>query len=186
MVRADEGAVHALRPEGREAARGSIRLSAPDHRSPSGRGRSTGNLTEAQVIQSMEAAVGFNVVIDVLASAAYVGGSPKRALRRGHDGEVANRLGSEQPHLPLLRHRRQRQPSGYSNPRLDYVLANALRATDPKARAVDYRVAQQIMHADRPVIVVRENVTYGIFDSDLKGIQFDPFGEMLFANAQYK
>jgi ABC-type transport system substrate-binding protein len=76
--------------------------------------------------------------------------------------------------------------SGYSNPRLDYVLANALKATDPKARAVDYRVAQQILQADRPVIVLRESIQYGILSSDLSGIQFDPFGVMLFANAQYK
>ena len=61
--------------------------------------------------------------------------------------------------------------SGYSNPRLDYVLANALRATTQGAR-VDYRVAQQIMHEDRPIIVLRPKTFYGIFDSNLKGIQF--------------
>jgi peptide/nickel transport system substrate-binding protein len=75
--------------------------------------------------------------------------------------------------------------AGYSNPRLDYVLANALRATDPKARAVDYRVAQQIVHADRPIIPLRENLSYAIFDSNLSGIQFSPFAGLLFANAQY-
>ena len=134
----------------------------------------------------MEAAVGFNVVIDVLGSAAYAA-----ALQSGHfDVVMTAKLPTDSdPNsliYPYFATAGNGNASGYSNPRLDYVLANALRATDPKARAVDYRVAQQIIHADRPVIVIREAVAYGIFHSDLKGIQFDPFGEMLFANAQYK
>jgi peptide/nickel transport system substrate-binding protein len=76
--------------------------------------------------------------------------------------------------------------SGYSNPRLDYVLANALKATDPTARAVDYRVAQQIILNDHPIIPLRHPVAYAEFASDLSGIQFDPLGDLLLANAQYK
>jgi peptide/nickel transport system substrate-binding protein len=141
---------------------------------------------EAPVIQSMEAAVGFNVVIDQFDAPTYVaranagnfdvvqiGGSPSDADPNSFIYPFFDTAGS------LNR-------AGYSNPRLDYVLANALRATDPKARAVDYRVAQQILHADRPVIFLRDNVVYRVFDSDLKGIQLDPFGTPLFANAQYK
>ena len=39
VVRADQGALHALRPKGRKAARGGIRLPDPDHRSPPDRHR---------------------------------------------------------------------------------------------------------------------------------------------------
>lgn len=51
---------------------------------------------------------------------------------------------------------------------------------------MDYRVAQQIVETDRPLIVLKEDVSYGVFDSDLSGIQFNPLGFLLFANAQYR
>jgi peptide/nickel transport system substrate-binding protein len=141
---------------------------------------------EAQMIQSEEAAVGFNVDVVVLGTAAYVA-----AMQSGQFDVVVNQ---QQPTDPdpnsyiynFFDSAGSSNVSGYSNSRLDYVLANALKAADPRARAVDYRVAQQIIHADRPIIVVRENSSYGIFDSDLTGIQFNPFGVLLFANAQYR
>jgi peptide/nickel transport system substrate-binding protein len=146
---------------------------------------SVGNLAEAQVIQSEEAAAGFDVTIDPRDSAGY------NAVAAAGQFDVLVR--GVQPDDPdpnsyiydYYDSAGQHNISGYSNPRLDYVLANALKATDPKARATDYRVAQQIIHADRPVIVIRESVSYGIFDSGLTGIEFNPFGVLLFANAQY-
>jgi peptide/nickel transport system substrate-binding protein len=143
-------------------------------------------LVEAQVIQSEEAAVGFNVVIDILPGAAYTA-----AIQSGHFDVVTVSQTPTDPDpnsyiYPLFDTAGPVNGAGYSNPRLDYVLANALRATDPKARAVDYHVAQQILQADRPVIVLRETIQYAIFDSDLSGIQFNPFGVMIFANTQYK
>jgi peptide/nickel transport system substrate-binding protein len=146
----------------------------------------SGGLTEAQIIQSEEAAVGFNVVIDVLSGPAY-----SAALQSGHYDVVVNVQTPTNPDpnsyiYPLFDTAGAGNFAGYSNPRLDYVLANALKATDPKARATDYRVAQQIVQADRPVIVIRESIQYGIFDSDLEGIYLNPFGVMILANAQYK
>jgi peptide/nickel transport system substrate-binding protein len=145
-----------------------------------------GGLLEAQIIQSEEDAVGFNVVIDVLSGSAYAA-----ALQSGHFDVVAQTPSLNDPDpnsyiYPFFDTAGALNIAGYSNPRLDYVLSNALKATDPKARATDYHVAQQILHADRPVIVLRESIQYGIFDSDLKGIQLNPFGVLLFANAQYK
>ena len=145
----------------------------------------TGGVLEGQVIQSEEAAVGFNVVIDLLAGPAY-----SAALQSGHFDVVVQGQSPTDPDpnsyiYPFFDTAGALNVAGYSNPRLDYVLANALKATDPKARAVDYRVAQQILKADRPVIVLRESIQYGIIDSDLSGIQFNPFGVMIFANAQY-
>jgi peptide/nickel transport system substrate-binding protein len=145
-----------------------------------------GNQLESQVIQSEEAAVGFDVVVDSVAAATYLA----RANAGNFDVfQIAEPQTDPDPNsfiYPYLDTAGSLNRSGYSSPSLDYVLANALRATDPKARAVDYRVAQQIVHADRPIIVLRENVSYGVFDSTLKGIQFNPFGTLLFANAQYK
>jgi ABC-type oligopeptide transport system substrate-binding subunit len=125
-------------------------------------------------------------MIDVLAGPAY-----SAALASGNydvvvQGQQPNDPDPSSYVYPYLDTSGTGNVAGYSNPRLDYVLANALRATDPKARAVDYRVAQQIVHADRPIIVLRENASYGVFDSDLSGIQFNSFGVLLFANAQYK
>ena len=119
-------------------------------------------LVEAQVIQSEEAAVGFNVVIDV----ARLRRPTSADVFSGHFDVVMMRSrGATDPDpnsyiYPYLDTAGGSNFTGYSNPRLDYVLANALRATDPKARAVDYRVAQQIMHADRPIIPLRENLSY--------------------------
>jgi peptide/nickel transport system substrate-binding protein len=149
-------------------------------------GNNPAALGEAQIFQSMEDAVGFNIVIDVLTSPAYTA-----ALASGNFDVVVQAQQPDDPDpnsyiYPYFDTAGSGNVAGYSNPRLDYVLANALKATDPKARATDYRVAQQIVQADRPVIVVRENVSYGLFDSDLSGIQFSPFGYLLFANAQYK
>jgi peptide/nickel transport system substrate-binding protein len=141
---------------------------------------------EGQVIQSEEAAVGFNVVIDNLAAVQFVA-----AFTSGNFDTVIRGISptDPDPNTYLYQYFATAGPnniSGYSNPRLDYVLANALKATDPKARAVDYRVAQQIILDDLPIIPLRYPVHYAEFDSDLTGIQYDPFGDLLLANAQYK
>jgi peptide/nickel transport system substrate-binding protein len=50
--------------------------------------------------------------------------------------------------------------SGYSNPRLDLVLANARKAATTQARQTLYRVAQQIILNDRPLIYLYHPVNY--------------------------
>jgi peptide/nickel transport system substrate-binding protein len=141
---------------------------------------------EAQVIQTEEAAIGFNVVIDFREPVAFV-----TAIRTGQFDTVIRGVSPTNPDPNTYLYQYfatagSNNVSGYSNPRLDYVLANALKATNPNARAVDYRVAQQIIDNDRPVIPLRYYLDYAEFDSDLTGIQYDPFGDLLFANAQYK
>ena len=59
--------------------------------------------------------------------------------------------------------------SGYSNPRLDYVLRNGLKAIQPVDRAVNYRVAQQILLADRPAIFLYDSVYHAAYSTSLKG-----------------
>jgi peptide/nickel transport system substrate-binding protein len=144
------------------------------------------NSVEAQAIQSEEAAVGFNVVIDYAAPAAFAA-----ALFGGQFDATVRGVSPTNPDpntylYPYFGTAGAQNVSGYSNPRLDYVLANALKATNPKARAVDYQVAQQIINNDRPIVPLRHPVNYAEFDSDLSGIQFDPLGDLLLANAQYK
>jgi ABC-type transport system substrate-binding protein len=141
---------------------------------------------EAQVIQAEEAAVGFNVVIDFRAVPAFVA-----AVYGGQFDAVVRGVSPNNPDPNSYLYQYfatagANNVSGYSNPRLDYVLANALKATNPKARAVDYRVAQQIILDDAPIIPLRHPVDYAEFDSDLSGIQYDPLGDLLLANAQYK
>ena len=152
-------------PEDAKTARRGIGIPEPDHGAPSDR-RAAGSLVQAQFIQAQEAAVGFNVVIDVLTAAAY----ERRVASGNFDAHAA--ASAEQPGPDSYIYRfstsgRRSNHSGYSNPRLDYVLANALKAAEPKARAVDYRVAQQIIHAPADDPPPRPRRT-PIFDSDLK------------------
>jgi peptide/nickel transport system substrate-binding protein len=142
---------------------------------------------EAQLIQSEEAAVGFNVVIDVLAGPAFSNALYSGNFEAAVTGPTTPTDSDPNSYIyNVLDTAGSRNFSGYSNPRLDYVLANALRATDQRARAVDYRVAQEIVHEDRPIVPIREPVSYAMFDSSLKGIETDAFGHLIVVNAQYK
>ena len=76
--------------------------------------------------------------------------------------------------------------SGYSNPRLDYVLANGLKATQHEGRAVDYHVAQQIIQDDRPVIVLYNRTSLVAYNTIVTGIALDYKGQVQLANAQFR
>ena len=77
--------------------------------------------------------------------------------------------------------------SGYSNPRLDYVLKNGLEASSHDARAVNYRVAQQVIHDDRPIIVLYAKPGIFAFNASLlTGVQLTALGSLNYANVQYK
>jgi ABC-type transport system substrate-binding protein len=77
-----------------------------------------------------------------------------------------------------------RNYSGYSNPRLDLVLANGLKASDPKARATLYRVAQQIILADRPYIAFYNPNTLAASSTNVSGVGLTPTGLLTVAHAQ--
>ena len=74
--------------------------------------------------------------------------------------------------------------SGYSNPRLDFVLANAVKATQPKARAVYYHVAQQIIHDARPLIVLYDTVTFAAYSTNVTGVELTDGGILIVRNAR--
>ena len=69
---------------------------------------------------------------------------------------------------------------------MDYVLANALKATKITARATDYRVAQQIAQEDRPLIYLYKAPFLTAVSAGVSGVQFNAIGVPLLANAQFK
>jgi len=144
----------------------------------------TDRLSIAQFIQAEEAAVGIDVVLDVtdnvtelarrtsgsydadVISSGTVPGTPGASFdNRFTSGGVVNQ-------------------SGYSNPRMDFVLANGDKATQPKARAVYYRVAQQLVHDVRPIIVLYDAVTFAAYSTKVTGIELTDGGLLIVRNAR--
>jgi peptide/nickel transport system substrate-binding protein len=139
----------------------------------------------SQVIEAEEAAVGINVLIDV--TDAVTASNMKKA------GTYDVALGGRTPGSPdpgqVISHyvatNGDQNVSGYSNRRLDYVLANGLKATQTGARALNYRVADQIIHDDRPLLVLYNPTTFAAFSTSVKGITLNYAGQVQLANAQF-
>jgi peptide/nickel transport system substrate-binding protein len=112
----------------------------------------TTDLRLAQFIQAQEAAVGINVIIDTASRPTGAG-----LLASGSfdtTGPRGRRPGGVDPDGlidPFLSSSGATNWGGYSNPRLDLILANGLKATNIQARKTLYHVAQQIIENDRPV-----------------------------------
>ena len=145
----------------------------------------TGLLRLAQFVQAQEAAAGFNVVIDLVDQptlmALLVSGRFDTAIYQYGTDPEPNTLVSR-----ALNTSGASNYTGYSNPRLDYVLNNGLEASSFKARAVNYRVAQQIIRDDRPIIVLYARLTFAAFSSSLlTGVQLTAVGGYNLANAQF-
>jgi peptide/nickel transport system substrate-binding protein len=130
----------------------------------------TSDLRTAQVIQSQEAAVGIKVVIDTTDSVTALA----RAVSGSFDTFLVGSPGNIDPGLFLAFRNATSGPgnySGYSNPRLDLILANAFRSTSKQARLKLYHVAQEILLADRPVIYLYHPIRYAAVSTSLKGVQ---------------
>jgi peptide/nickel transport system substrate-binding protein len=136
-----------------------------------------------QFIQAEEKAVGINVIIDTGGFSSVSAGrfdAELTAYEPGADGE---------PNLIITQFFATsgvRNNAGYSNPRLDYVLANGLKATQFADRAVNYRVAQQILEADRPAIFLYNTITHAAFSSSLTGVELTANGQLDVSHAQFK
>src|SRR5262249_14968849 len=141
---------------------------------------------KAQFIQAQEAAVGINVVIDS-ADAATLGAREKAGQ---YDIRIAtNMTNTADPNGSLYANLATAGPAnygGYSNPRLDLILANGAKATSTKARSTLYHVAQQIIATDRPLIVFYNPVLYAAFSAKLTGIHLNANGPLIVENAQYR
>jgi ABC-type transport system substrate-binding protein len=144
------------------------------------------DLEWAQLIQAEESAVVINVVIDEESAATFTA----LAVSGNFDAAVGSENAADPDPNSLIYKRvattGDDNYGGYSNPRLDYVLNQALEATSFKARAVYYRVAQQIIHNDRPYIILYNPTTLLAYSAILKGIEVNPFGAPIFVNAQYR
>jgi peptide/nickel transport system substrate-binding protein len=140
----------------------------------------------AQFIQTQEGAVGINVVIDLTDNVTAVA----RAAAGNFDAYLSGfSPGGVDPNVNIyeqLATSGSRNVSGYSNPRLDYVLSNALKATSIAARSTLYHVAQEIIAADRPIVVLYNGITSAAFSSGVAGVTLSPLGILGLASASYK
>jgi peptide/nickel transport system substrate-binding protein len=137
----------------------------------------------AAVIQAEEAAVGINVVIDstdvptalvVLASGSW-------------DAALLNSIvpGDPDYFYNAFDTNGSGNWPGYSNPRLDLILANGRRATTLEARRALYDTAAQILLADRPRIWLFYPDGYVGVSTSVSGVEFSPDGHMVVAFARY-
>jgi peptide/nickel transport system substrate-binding protein len=140
----------------------------------------------AQAIQAQEAAVGIDVVLEANDSATW----RARGLAGDFDVTLFGLLSDlGDPHdtmYPWLVSSQTSNLSGYSNPRVDLILNNAVKATDPKARATLYRAAQQIVANDRPMIPLYNVTTLIGFNTRVTGLRVASNGNVLVTNARFR
>ena len=147
-------------------------------------GSTSDGIRLGEFIQAEEKTVGINVVLDTstVAGASTAGSfdAMGSAYEPGADGE---------PNLIISQFFATsgvRNYGGYSNPRLDYVLDNGLKATQFADRAVDYRVAQQILLTDRPAIFLYNTITRAAFRTSLSGVELTANGQLDVSHAQFR
>jgi peptide/nickel transport system substrate-binding protein len=145
-------------------------------------GGSSTQVRLAQFIQAEEKAVGIDVVIDTGPGSQSAGTfqASFSAFEPGSDGDPNYIMTQNFASFGV------RDSSGEDNPRLDYVLRNGLKATQLKDRAVNYRVAQQILLTDRPAIFLYDTVDHAAYSTSLSGLRLLPNGLLDPEFAQYK
>jgi peptide/nickel transport system substrate-binding protein len=140
----------------------------------------------AEFIQAQEAAVGITVTIDSTDSptlqAREASGNFDAALFgfAGDTGDPNTVIGR------FLLSTGESNYSGYSSPRLDLILSNGVKSTNIQARSTLYRVAQEIVASDRPIIFLYDAVTSGAFSSAVTGVGMTANGLMTVASAQFR
>jgi peptide/nickel transport system substrate-binding protein len=123
-----------------------------------------------QVIQAMEGAVGIKVTL-----------SPTEfttALNRADAGNFdafaigwSGRVDPDGNIYGFVATKGTLNDSGFSDPRLDYVLNGARKSLTKKARITLYRVAMQIIHRQRPLIYLYHAVNYYGVSKKVTGVQ---------------
>jgi peptide/nickel transport system substrate-binding protein len=119
----------------------------------------TNYLLAAQFVQASEAAIGIKVVIDATDLATALG----RLVSGDYDAYLGATTAGLDPgpnFLTFYTAGGSNNYMGYTNPRLELIIANSFKATTPEARQTLYKVAQQIIMSDRPDIVLAHGVTY--------------------------
>jgi peptide/nickel transport system substrate-binding protein len=146
----------------------------------------TDTLTLAQVIQAQEKEVGIDVVIEATDSATVTARQTSGTFDVSFTGLQP---GSPEPNTMVgqfFATNGARNYAGYSNARVDWVLTNGLRATELKPRAVNYHVALQILHADRPAIFLYNITTLAGIGRSLAGVQLEANGRLQIERARFK
>jgi peptide/nickel transport system substrate-binding protein len=130
-------------------------------------GNQTTVLRAAQFIQAAEAAVGINLVIDTT----DLPTGTERSISGNYDAYIISTTADIDPgpnFLSFYTAAGSLNYMGYTNPRLEFVIANSFKATTLKVRQTLYRIAQQIVMNDRPDIVLIHGVTYAGHAANVK------------------
>jgi peptide/nickel transport system substrate-binding protein len=143
----------------------------------------TSSLLLAQVIQADEAAVGIHVVIDTATNTAVSAAGQAGSF----DAMVGASLSGPDPDQLMGRFATSGTLNifGYSNPRVDLLLANGRKATTHVARQILYDTAEQVIATDRPAIYLGYPYRYVGYSSALSGIELYPDALPHLAFAQY-
>jgi peptide/nickel transport system substrate-binding protein len=124
----------------------------------------------AQVIQSEEQAVGINVVINTVSSAAR-----DAALDAGNfDAVILTIAFGEDPGINLLDEfgtGQEGNRTGFSSPQLDLIAANWFKSTSAGSQKTLLHVADEILANARPMIVLYYQNTALAYNTELAGIQ---------------
>jgi peptide/nickel transport system substrate-binding protein len=141
-------------------------------------------LRVAEFIQAQEAAVGINVVID----SADIATVAARRRSGNFDTVLVSPAGSANTDSQLSSFETTSSGNslGYSNPRLDLILANGRKATSLKALETLYHTAERIIIADRPIIILYHGVKFVGVSTSVTGVQLYPDLVPHVAFAQYK
>jgi peptide/nickel transport system substrate-binding protein len=128
------------------------------------------NVRLGQVIQSMEKTVGINVTIQPTEFTT----SLNNATNGSFDAYTVGWSGRVDPDgniYGFVATPGTLNYSGYSNPKLDYILNGARKSVTTKSRDTLYRAAMQIIHRDRPLIYLYHPINYYGISKKVSGIQ---------------
>ena len=142
-------------------------------------------LRQAQFIQAEEANVGIRLVIDSI--------DFPTSLNRADAGNYetfqigwSGRVDPDGNIYQFVATSGSQNDSGYSRPRLDIALNNERKATTRGARRTLFRLAQQIILQDRPLIYLYHGVTRAGINKKLTGVRLYPDTLLRVSFAQYK
>jgi peptide/nickel transport system substrate-binding protein len=148
------------------------------------------NLTDevrmATAIQAQEAAVGINVVPDIVDAATR----NARVAAGKYEARVGPNWTScsipDQCTYQFLHTTGQQNSSGYSKPRLDALLDKARQAPTAKAVKALYHQALKIIVMDRPQLYLGHAIKYAGVSKRVTGVQFYPDVMLRVKFAQFK
>jgi peptide/nickel transport system substrate-binding protein len=146
---------------------------------------STINGRIAQFIQAEEANVGINVVIDTADTATVA----TRRVGGAFDTVIVTPAGtadSDRQMFPAFASSGSVNYGGYSSPRVDLILANGRKATNPTDLKTLYDTAERVIQQDRPLVILYHGVKLFAISSSVAGVQ--PYPDLVphVAFAQYR